>query len=79
MDVDISFYFKSVNYNVKDDKNIKKVIDIKVEEKPTGEIFAGAGTGTTGSSITAGIKENNYLGLGIKLDSNLQDSHLNFC
>ena len=63
--------FKSVNYNVKDDKNIKKVIDIKVEEKPTGEIFAGAGTGTTGSSITAGIKENNYLGLGIKLDSNL--------
>ena len=63
--------FKSVNYNVKDDKNIKKVIDIKVEEKPTGEIFAGAGTGTTGSSITAGIKENNYLGLGIKLDTNL--------
>ena len=63
--------FKSVNYSVKDDKNIKKVIDIKVEEKPTGEIFAGAGTGTTGSSITAGVKENNYLGLGIKLDSNL--------
>ena len=63
--------FKSVNYNVKDDKNIKKNIDIIVEEKPTGEIFAGAGTGTTGSSITAGIKENNYLGLGIKLDTNL--------
>ena len=58
--------FKSVNYNVKDDKNIKKVVDIKVEEKPTGEIFAGAGTGTTGSSSEAGIKENNYLGLGIK-------------
>ena len=38
--------------------------------KATGEIFAGAGTGTSGSSITAGIKENNYLGLGIKLDTN---------
>ena len=48
-----------------------KIIDITVEEKPTGEIFAGAGTGTTGSNITAGIKENNYLGLGIKLDTNL--------
>ena len=44
---------------------------LTVEEKPTGEIFAGAGTGTTGSNITAGIKENNYLGLGIKLDTNL--------
>ncbi len=47
------------------------MININVEEKPTGEIFAGAGTGTTGSSITGGIKENNYLGLGIKLDTNL--------
>ena len=48
-----------------------KNIDLTVEEKATGEIFAGAGTGTTGSSITAGIKENNYLGLGIKLDTNI--------
>ena len=29
-----------------------------------------AGTGTSGSSVTAGIKENNYLGLGIQLDTN---------
>ena len=29
-------------------KNSNKIIDIEVEEKPTGEIFAGAGTGTTG-------------------------------
>ena len=63
--------FKSVNYNIVEDKNLKKVIDITVEEKPTGEVFAGAGTGTSGSNITAGIKENNYLGLGIKLDTNL--------
>ncbi len=63
--------FKNVDYYIKDTENIRKVVDIKVEEKATGEIFAGAGTGTTGSSITGGIKENNYLGLGIKLDTNL--------
>ena len=63
--------FKSVVHKFRDDSDINKIIDIQVEEKPTGEIFAGAGTGTTGSSLTAGIKENNYLGLGIKLDTNL--------
>ncbi len=63
--------FKSVNYEAIENDNLNKIIDITVEEKPTGEIFAGAGTGTTGSNITAGIKENNYLGLGIKLDTNL--------
>ena len=62
--------FKSVNYSIVDNNDSNKTIDIQVEEKPTGEIFAGAGTGTTGSSITAGIKENNYLGLGIQLDTN---------
>ena len=36
---------------------IKKIIDITVEENPTGEIFAGAGTGTSGATITAGIQE----------------------
>lgn len=48
-----------------------KIINIKVEEKPTGEIFAGAGTGTSGTIISAGIKEKNYLGKGISLDTNL--------
>jgi len=46
-----------------------KIINIEVEEKPTGEIFAGAGTGTSGSSLSFGISENNYLGEGIKLGS----------
>ena len=36
-------------------------INITIEEKPTGEIFAGLGAGTEGTSISAGIKENNYL------------------
>tara|TARA_B100001027_G_scaffold51306_1_gene34144 strand:+ start:254 stop:2503 length:2250 start_codon:yes stop_codon:yes gene_type:complete len=62
--------FKSVKYKSKKNENSNKIIDIEVEEKPTGEIFAGAGTGTTGTSLTAGIKENNYLGLGIVLDTN---------
>ena len=62
--------FKSVNYQSKVSENYNKEIDITVEEKATGEIFAGAGTGTTGSSFSGGIKENNYLGLGIKLDTN---------
>ena len=63
--------FKTVEYNTKNKDDLNKVIDITVEEKATGELFASAGTGTTGTSVSAGIKENNYLGLGIKLDSNL--------
>ncbi|MDC0947348.1 outer membrane protein assembly factor BamA [Candidatus Pelagibacter sp.] len=51
-----------------------KIIDIIVEEKPTGEISLGAGVGTNGSSVGGGIKENNFLGKGIKLDSNLMVS-----
>ncbi len=49
----------------------KKIIDIFVEESPTGEIFAGAGTGTSGATVSAGIQEKNYLGKGIKLATNL--------
>ena len=62
--------FKTVNKTVKEgsEKNTK-IIDIIVEEKPTGEIFAGVGTGTTGTTFTAGIKENNYLGKGVKLNT----------
>ena len=65
--------FKNVKSNVKNSKtdNQKKIIDITVEESPTGEIFAGAGTGTSGATITAGIQEKNYLGKGIKLSTNL--------
>jgi len=48
-----------------------KIININVEEKPTGEISAGAGFGTSGGTIQAGIQENNYLGKGINLNTNL--------
>lgn len=65
--------FKSVKTNIKKSKtsNQNKIIDIIVEEAPTGEVFAGAGTGTSGATVTAGIIENNYLGKGIKLSTNL--------
>ena len=51
-----------------------KIIDLTVEEKATGEISLGAGIGTSGGTVGGGIKENNFLGKGIKLDSNLQVS-----
>ena len=64
--------FKSVNSDVKVGSSSGfKVIDITLEEKPTGEITAGAGYGTSGSTFVVGIKENNFNGNGILLDSNL--------
>ncbi|MBD1145517.1 outer membrane protein assembly factor BamA [Pelagibacterales bacterium SAG-MED34] len=65
--------FKSVGTEIKTSKmdNQKKVIDILVEEMPTGEIYAGAGTGTSGATITAGVQEKNYLGKGVKLGTNI--------
>ena len=48
-----------------------KIINILVEEKPTGQISAGAGVGTSGGTVSAGVKENNFLGKGIGLSSDL--------
>ena len=42
------------------------MIDIVVEEKPTGEISAGAGVGTEGASFAFNVTENNFLGNGVK-------------
>ena len=64
-------FFKSVNGEILQGKdNDSKIINIQIEEKPTGEIFAGAGTGTNGASVSFGVKENNYLGKGVSLDTN---------
>ena len=62
---------KIFNTETTKSSNGNKIIDITVEEKPTGEIFAGAGTGTSGTTIGGGIKESNYLGKGIILDSDI--------
>ncbi len=65
-------FFKTVKSSVRDgDAPDVKIIDIVVEEKATGEIMAGAGMGSSGGTISFGIKENNYLGKGISLDTNL--------
>ena len=65
-------FFKSVNKEIIDGVNSNsKIINISVEEKPTGEITAGAGVGTSGTSVVFGVRENNYLGRGIALDTNI--------
>ena len=51
--------------------NLKK-IKINVEEQPTGEISLAAGVGTSGSTIGGGIREKNFLGKGINLNTNLE-------
>ncbi len=64
--------FKTVSTEILDtDNSVEKEINISVEEKPTGEVSLGAGFGTSGASTMFGVKENNFLGKGIKLDSNL--------
>ena len=65
-------FFKNVSSEIIDGSSADtKQINITVEEKPTGEITAGAGVGTSGSSISFGVKENNYLGSGVTLASNV--------
>ena len=72
-------FFKTVKEEVIEDQNTgDKVINISVEEKPTGEIGATAGVGTSGDSIGFFVKENNYLGkgLGLKTDINLSSDSI---
>jgi len=66
-------FFKTVKTNINNNEvNKTKSIDILVEEKPTGEIYAQAGAGTSGGSFGMGVKENNFLGNGIALDTNFE-------
>ena len=46
-------------------------LNIVVTEKATGEIMAGVGIGTEGTTMQAAVSENNWLGKGIKLQSGL--------
>ena len=65
-------YFKTVNADVIDGKkDNSKIINISVEEQATGEISASAGFGTSENNIGFTVRENNFLGKGISLDSNL--------
>ena len=64
--------FSKVDYELVSEDEDKKSLNISVSEKPTGEIFASAGAGTQGSTIGFGVKENNFLGKNIALDTNLR-------
>jgi outer membrane protein insertion porin family len=65
-------FFKDVKADVVDSKNDNfKIINIDVDEKPTGEITAGAGFGTNGGTVMAGIRENNFLGKGLNVNTNI--------
>ncbi len=64
--------FGSVEYDLVDQTNDEKILNIVVEEKPTGEISAGAGTGTSGSTLAFGIRENNFLGKNIGLNTSVR-------
>ena len=65
-------FFRSIKENIEQIDEMSKILNIFVEEKPTGEIAAGAGYGTEGSTIFFSVSENNYLGKGVDLDANVQ-------
>ena len=65
--------FKKVGTDIKKGSSEEfKEIDLNIVERPTGEISLTAGFGTDGETIGGGVRENNFLGKGIKLDTNLE-------
>jgi len=69
---------RSLNFFKKVDDNIvngtlpnQKILNITVEEKPTGEISAGAGVGTGGGTLAFGVQENNFLGRGVEFGTDI--------
>ena len=65
-------FFKGVKSEIIDGSlKSQKIINITVEEKPTGEISAGAGLGSDGGTVGFSVKENNFLGRGIQFGSDL--------
>jgi len=67
--------FATVKSKVSDGaNNNQKIIEILVEEQPTGEISAGAGIGTNGGSFSFNITENNWLGRGVNVTTNAEVS-----
>ena len=65
-------YFKDVKDEIIDGTlENQKIINITVEEKPTGEITAGAGVGTGGGTLVFGVNENNFLGRGLEFGTDI--------
>ena len=77
--------FKKVEYEViQGSSDNLKIINIMVEEQPTGEISAGAGIGTNGGTFAINVKENNWLGegksvsFGLEVDQESLSGKLNY-
>ena len=65
-------FFSDVSTEViKGSSEYQKIININVEERPTGEISAGAGFGSSGATLAFGVSENNFLGRGIEFASDV--------
>ena len=70
-------YFSDVSYDLKRQLANRDLVDvfISVTEQKTGEISIGlAHSNSTGSSVTAGIKQNNIFGTGNTFDASLSNS-----
>ena len=66
-------FFKTVKSKISDGSNDNyKIIDIIVEEQPTGEISIAAGIGTNGLQSGGQLNEKNFLGKGINLNTEIQ-------
>jgi len=62
--------FKEVKItHIEENENVK--ISVSIQEKPTGEISSGVAVGSGGSSLSFIVRENNFLGRGIMLDTSL--------
>ena len=70
----LNFFSKVNSEIINGTLDSQKIINLTVEEKPTGEIMAGAGIGTSGGSVAFGVSENNFLGRGIEFSSDLSVS-----
>tara|TARA_B100000787_G_C16182073_1_gene292432 strand:+ start:1 stop:1251 length:1251 start_codon:yes stop_codon:yes gene_type:complete len=71
-------FFRDVKSEViKGTDDGQKIINISVEEKPTGEISAGAGVATAGATVGFSVAENNFLGRGIQFGSDITVSENN--
>jgi len=65
--------FKNIKIDALNSKNSENVnLVVSVDEKPTGEISAGVGYGTSGAAINFAIKEKNFLGKGIESNISMQ-------
>jgi outer membrane protein insertion porin family len=70
----LNFFSKVESEILESDNENKKIINIIVEEKATGEIMAGAGIGTGGGTVAFGVSENNFLGRGIEFSTDISAS-----